>query len=177
MVAGELDNVDSLKAAFKGANVAFGATDFWQFMQDQGVAEQAKKEGRTPNEVAYDRELQHGKNIVDAAAANIDTLDRFVLSTLSPAEKLSGGKIKWNKHFDAKWAAVEYLKATYPDLAKKTSFVQLGLFATNWKSGAAPKKQDDGTFKASLPMSGDRKFGMVDPRADTGMYSPTKVDM
>ncbi len=142
MVAGDLNDVDSLKSAFSGANVIFGVTDFWQGANDPVNHEKAAKEGRTINEICYDIEVQQGKNIVDAAASTVDTLDRFVLSTLSHARKWSKGKITWNFHFDAKWAAVEYLRATYPELDKKTSLLQVALFMTNWKMGAtmAPQK-------------------------------------
>lgn len=113
--------------------------------------------------------MQQGKNIVDAAAATVDTLDRFVLCTLNSSKELSNGKITFNLHFDSKWEAVEYCKRTYPELWAKTSLLQLGVFVTNWKSGQmVPKKQEDGTYKMSLPMSGDAKFPIVDPNADTG---------
>jgi len=141
MVAGDLNDVDSLISAFKGANVIFGVTDFWQGTTDPANFERAAKEGRTINELCYDIEVQQGKNIVDAAALTVDTLDRFVLSTLSHARKWSNGKITWNFHFDAKWEAVEYLRATYPELNKKTSLVQVALFMTNWKMGEAMAPQ------------------------------------
>jgi len=59
-----------------------------------------------------------------------------VLSTLSPTKKLSGGKYTHNYHFDAKWEAVEYLRGKYPELEKKTSFLQVGLYMTNWNANA-----------------------------------------
>ncbi|KAF2180701.1 NAD(P)-binding protein [Zopfia rhizophila CBS 207.26] len=178
MVAGNLDDVESMKKAFKGANVIFGNTDFWQHMQNPANHERAEKEGRTPNEVAYDCEVEQGKKLVDAVAVNIDTLDRFVLSTLSDTKKWSNGKITFNLHFDAKWQAVEYLKEKYPELAKKTSFLQLGVFASNWKGGMpVPKKQEDGSYVVSLPMAGDAKFPMVDPRTDTGSFTKALVEI
>ena len=142
MVAGDLNDVETIKAAFKGANVIFGVTDFWQGSSNPSNQAKAKEQGRTINEVLYDIEVQQGKNIVDAAAATVDTLDRFVLSTLSHAAKWSQGKITFNLHFDAKWMAVDYLRATYPELAKKTSYVQIGFFAQNWQGGptTAPRK-------------------------------------
>jgi len=179
MVAADLNDVESLKAAFKGANVAFGVTDFWQSVKVPANHALAAKEGRTVNEVAYDIEVQQGKNIVDAAAATVNTLDRFVLSTLSHTAKWSKGTITFNLHFDAKWMAVDYLRATYPELAKKTSFLQVGLFATNWKSGPtmAPQKKGDGTYFLRIPMNGDAPIPMVDPRADTGHFTKALVDV
>lgn len=172
IVKAELDDVESLKAAFKGANVVFGNTDFWQFLQSPAVNEQAAKEGREPNFVAYDKELAQGKNLVDAVAANADTIDRFVLSTLNGANEFSKGKFKYNLHFDSKWETAKYLRAKYPDLAKKTSYLQCGTFASNWKMGmCVPRKQDDGTFKLEIPMGGDRKIPMLDVNSDTGIYA------
>lgn len=74
-------------------------------------------------------------NIVDAANATVHTLDRFVLSTLSATKKWSKGKYSHNYHFDAEWTAVEYVKAAYPELAKKSSYLQVGLYMTNWSAG------------------------------------------
>jgi hypothetical protein len=133
MVKGDAGDVAQLTAAFAGSNVIFGVTDFWGITRDPKIQEQAKAENVPVNTIAYDVEVQHGKNIVDAANATLDTLDRFVLSTLSLTKKWSGGKYAHNFHFDAKWMAVEYLKTTYPQLAEKTSYLQVGLYLTNWK--------------------------------------------
>jgi hypothetical protein len=169
VVPGNLDDPESLEEAFQGANVIFGGTDFWQHLNDPATHKLATEQQRTPNEVAYDREVAQAKAIIDAAATNIDTLDCFVLSTLSEARKWSGGLIKGNLHFDAKAEAKNYLKATYPELWAKTSLLQLGYYANNWKSfSGTPTKQEDGTFVVSLPISGGRKIPMTDPVADTG---------
>jgi hypothetical protein len=102
VVAGELGDVESLKKAFEGANVIFGFTDFWQHLTNPESHKLAAEQGRTPNEVAYDQEVAQGKAIVDAAAANVATLDKFILSTCSEARKWSHGTIRWVLHFDAK---------------------------------------------------------------------------
>ncbi|KAJ9667037.1 hypothetical protein H2201_002871 [Coniosporium apollinis] len=177
MVAGDLDNLESLQTAFKGANVIFGVTDFWQAIGNPKNHQKAAERGVTINEVAYEIEVQQGKNIVDAAAMTLNTLDRFVLSTLSHAKKWSGGKTQWNLHFDAKWAAVDYLKETYPELLKKTSLLQVALFMTNWQSGGAmaPQKQADGTYILSLPTKAHAKLPMVNPRVDVGPLTKALV--
>lgn len=147
----------------------FGTTDFWQHFHDPKAQEEAKSRGITVNEIAFEREVQQGKNIVDAAAATVDSLDAFVLCTLTDSSVISKGKYTFNLHFDSKWKAVEYLKEKYPELWKKTRLLQLGFFASNWKQGqAVPAKQDDGTFKLQMPMGGERKIPVVDPNADTG---------
>lgn len=134
-----MDDAALLKKAFAGSNVIFGVTDFWGVTRDPAVQERAKVSGTPLNVLAYQIEVQQGRNIVDAANATLDTLDRFVLSTLSATKKWSKGKYSNNFHFDAKWEAVEYLKGTYPALAEKTSYLQVALYLTNWKEfGAVP---------------------------------------
>lgn len=128
-----MDDVALLKKAFAGSHVIFGVSDFWAAVRDPAVQERTKSAGIPINRVAYDIEVQQGRNIVDAAAAALDTLDRFILSTLSPTKKCSKGKYSHVYHHDAKWEAVEYLRSTYPELDSKTSTLQLSLYMTNWK--------------------------------------------
>jgi hypothetical protein len=172
VVAGDLDDVSSMKKAFEGVDVVFGNTDFWGHFKDPRTHARAAKEERAANEVAFDLEVEQGKKMIDAVATTTSTLSHFILSTLSDTKGWSKGTITFNLHFDAKWAQVEYLKATYPELWKKTSLLQLGVFASNWKMpGAhAPVKQQDGSFKLRMAISGDTKFPMVDPNADTGTF-------
>ncbi|PNP59867.1 hypothetical protein FNYG_14810 [Fusarium nygamai] len=172
IVKGDLNDVASLKTAFAGSSVIFGVTDFWGILGDPTVQERAQATGRPVNVVAYDVEVQHGRNIVDAANATLDTLERFVLSTLSPAKKLSKGKYTHNFHFDSKWEAVEYLKATYPALGDKTSYLQMALYLTNWKDSPLfrPTKQPDGTYILSIPGNPDAPVAQVDAGSDTGKF-------
>ncbi|KAE8389589.1 hypothetical protein BDV23DRAFT_157039 [Aspergillus alliaceus] len=172
LVIADLNDAASLKTAFAGSTVIYGVTDFWGILADPKVQERAQAAGRPANVEAYEVEVQQGRNIVDAANATVDTLDRFVLSTLSSTKKWSKGKYTHNFHFDGKWEAVDYLKASYPALAKKTSFLQLALYMTNWKimPMGGPIKQSDGTFVLSIPADGDAPVPMVEPRHDTGNF-------
>jgi hypothetical protein len=122
-----------LKEAFAGSNVIFGNTDFWSVVFDPKAQALAASTNRPINEISYEAEAKQAHNIVDAANATIETLDRFVFSVLSHTKEWSQGKYTHNYHFDAKWEGVEYLKATYPALDKKTSYLQVGLYMTNWK--------------------------------------------
>jgi hypothetical protein len=183
LVAAELNDVSSLKKAFEGAAVVFGVTDFWQHIQDPANHAAAASRNITVNEIAYEKEVEQGRNVVDAAAATAG-LERFVLSTLTSSKKQSNGKIAFNLHFDAKWEAVEYCQSKYPELWEKTSLLQLGMFASNWKSGmGGPKKGEDGKFTMQLAMNADRKVPMVDANKDTGRFVqallvlPPKVNM
>ncbi|KAM0431588.1 hypothetical protein ACHAQK_010213 [Fusarium lateritium] len=172
IVKGDLNDLNSLKSAFAGSSVIFGVTDFWGIVRDPDVQKQAQEQGQQVNQRAYDVEVQQGRNIVDAANATVGTLDRFVLSTLSPTKKWSKGKYTHNYHFDAKWEAVEYSKATYSELAEKTSYLQVALYLTNWKGDLGkPSKQPDGSYLLAVPSDGDGKVAFVDAGHDTGAFT------
>ncbi|KAK6367975.1 hypothetical protein LTS17_010128 [Exophiala oligosperma] len=122
VVRADLDDPKSLDAAFFGAHAIFAVTDFWQFAQSPKTHELAAKEGITWNEAAYRLEVQHGFNIMDAAAracAGVTTaegedegdcvLERLVFSSLSGARRASKGKYSWVYHFDSKSRVVDYL--------------------------------------------------------------------
>lgn len=156
----DLDDVESLVAAFTGAHAIFGMTDFWQFVQMESTQKLAKDKGITWNEACYLQEVQQGKNIIDAAARVVRTaaqddhlgggevLERLVLSTLSDASKASKGKYTWVYHFDSKARFVDHLKdraqqtSAYRTLWDRTSYLQIGNYLDNWKKNPilAPKK-------------------------------------
>ncbi|KAF5583011.1 uncharacterized protein FSUBG_13251 [Fusarium subglutinans] len=173
LIEANINDAATLKSAFAGSSVMFGVTDFWTVVYDPKTQALAKSTGQTETEIAYEAEKQQARNIAEAAYATIETLDRLVFSTLSHTRKWSNGKYTHNLHFDAKWEGAEYLKATYPALDNKTSYLQVGLYVTNWKKGlhfARPTKQLDGTFKLSLPTDGDALVPLVEPRKDTVLW-------
>ncbi|KAI6747667.1 hypothetical protein HG530_015775 [Fusarium avenaceum] len=180
LVKADINDVDTLKSAFAGSNVIFSVTDFWAVVYDPKTQALAASTGQTETEIAYEAEKKQARNIACAAYATIDTLDRLVFSTLSHTRKWSDGKYTHNLHFDAKWEGVDHLKATYPALDKKTSYLQVGLYANNWKKGlhmARPTKQPDGTFRFSLPLDGDAPVPLVDARVDTGKFAKALVQV
>ena len=141
LVQADLNDMNSLKAAFEGANAIFGVTDFWQFVQHPTTFEIAKSKGITWNEACFLQEVQQGKNIVDAAASVADKgdLECLVFSSLSDVEKASKGKYTWAYHFTGKAAIVRYLQEKagespqYRSLFEKTSYVQIGNYLDNWE--------------------------------------------
>lgn len=140
VVEANLNDADSLKKAFQGANAVFGVTDFWTIFSDQSLPAKLKP-GQALIEAAAELEEQQGKNIFDAAAT-ISTIERLVFSTLANVKKLSGGKYTKAIHCDSKALAAEYGQQTYPELWSKTSLIQLGYYLTNMKEHlwTAPKK-------------------------------------
>jgi hypothetical protein len=179
LVAADLNDQASLDKAFEGANVIFANTDLWQFMSDPSTYTTAEATGKKPNQVAFDREVQQGKNAVDVAAKHVDTLERFIWSTLSDTKKWSKGEFTWNMHFDSKAAVEQYIKDAQPDLAAKTSYLQVGMYLQNWQLNPAlgPHKQPDGTFMLALPKAfEDYPAPLVDPSYDTGFFVQALVD-
>lgn len=139
-------------------------------MSNPHVIAEAERSGKQVNEIAFEREVQQGKNIVDAVSKHVSTLDRFILSTLSDSKRWSKGEILWNLHFDGKASIANYLKQTYPSLAEKTSYFQIGVYLSNWWSPLQrPEKQSDGTFVLHLAEGlGDEPIPWIHAQTDTG---------
>ena len=138
VVKADLNDRESLVAAFKGADAIFTTTDPWTAFFDPATRSLLKP-GQTINEYCYDVEVQQGKNVADVAAS-MEGLDRFIVSALCDVKKWSRGKYTSVYHFDSKARIVEYVKEKYPKLAEKMSVVQLGGYMNNWKTGLKPTK-------------------------------------
>ncbi|KAM5353191.1 hypothetical protein ACJZ2D_016914 [Fusarium nematophilum] len=170
MVAADQDDPESIVKAFQGANVIFSVTDFWNPMYNQYNYAKLRP-GQTIGQWCYELELKRGKSIAQAAAG-VDTLERFIFSSLPYIKKIAQRKYSHVYHFDAKAEIVLYIKESLPELAAKTSELQLGEFATNWKIWRMrrPNKQEDGSYTFLLPGSPDAAIGVVVPRKDTGHF-------
>ena len=130
IVAASLDDPASLVVAFKGAHTVFSVTDFWGPYFNPANTEKASDAGVAKNVWAGKYEEQQGKNVFDAAAKT-EGLQRLIFSGLSNATKWSKGKYPHVYHFDSKARAAEYGQATYPELWKKTSILQVGFYLSN----------------------------------------------
>lgn len=135
MVAGDFDNRTSLEAAFRDATAIFSVTDFWQSFMDPSLRGRSAETGEKIGILARDREAQQNKNIIDAAA-NVETLERFVYSSLPNTSKLSRGKYSHVYHFDGKGIAEEYGRNTYPKLWAKTNVLYAGYYLENYFDAA-----------------------------------------
>lgn len=136
VIKADLDDISSLKSAFDGANLIFSVTDYWEPFFRPDYRQKAAEAGILCTRYAYDVELQQGKNIADAAAQTVDTLDEngLIASTLSHAAKCSDGKFQELYHFDAKADVFpNYVQEKYPKLADKLSCVQTGYFMSSYK--------------------------------------------
>ncbi|KAK3485363.1 NAD(P)-binding protein [Neurospora hispaniola] len=175
MVTAELDDPKTLDAAFAGANIIFSVTQYWEpfFRPDSRV--KAQELGITCRRYAYDVEYRQGKNIADAAAKVVDTLEDngFLVSTLSHARKCSGGKFTDLYHFDSKADIFpDYVRENYPALAAKMSCVQTGYFMTSHAilPNSYFQKQADGSFHMRLPCSPNTLIPHLDVNGDIGNF-------
>lgn len=192
IVAGNLDDVQSLISAFAGANLIFSVTNYWEPFFRPDCREKADALGISCRKYAYDVELQQGKNIVDAAMTTVDTLDNngFIASTLSHAGICTKGKFTELYHFDAKADVFPRYAETYPNLATRISYIQTGYFTSSYKILPAAylgkvgspalnllignetdlMKQQDGSFHMRFPTSPDVAIPHLAVNADMGNF-------
>ncbi|KAM0347752.1 hypothetical protein ACHAPU_004767 [Fusarium lateritium] len=168
VVKADLEDPSTLTAAFEGAHAVFAVSDFWGLYYDQSNRSKTKP-GQALNDWASQHEEQQLKNVIDAAA-KIPTLERFVLSSLSNAEKWSKGKYTRVYHFDGKARAAEYIPKAHPDLWTKTSIFQAGLFLSNFINLPVnqPIKKADGVVQFITALNPDNKFPFIAADEDSG---------
>src|SRR6187401_3561235 len=135
VVAGNLDDVESLKKAFAGAYGVFAVTNFWEHFSGE-------------------KEIAQAKNIAEAAKAA--GVKHVIWSTLEDTRKLMAaddtrmpmlqGKYRV-PHFDAKADA----NAAFSGLP--TTFLVTSFYWDNfYLFGLAPKKDDKGVYSWTFPM-------------------------
>jgi hypothetical protein len=130
VVTADLNDRESLEAAFDGAHAIFIVSDFWGIYGDPANASKPA-DGESLNLWAARTEKQQLINAIDAAS-KVSSLERLILSSLPNCSKWSGGKYTHVYHFDFKAQAAEYAEASYPDLWAKTSVFQPGWFLSNY---------------------------------------------
>jgi hypothetical protein len=136
MVQCNLHDPKSLRNVFKGANLVFSITDFWAPFFDPTNRARAKEQGKSIGQLAYELELEQGKNIADAVAREVEGLDEvgFIASTLCSPRKVSKGRYTELWHFESKAEAFPtYVEDEYAALARKTSYLHTGYFFTSWR--------------------------------------------
>ncbi|KAK0763282.1 hypothetical protein N5P37_004269 [Trichoderma harzianum] len=175
IVKGDLDDTDSLRAAFQGANAIFANTDFFGHMFDGTHGPD------TALQYAFEREVEQGMNVAHAASdpGVLKTLEHFVYSSLSDASRCSGGKYTTVYHFDSKARTMDLIKRQCPELTKCMSALQMGHYVTNWKAvpAMAPNRQPGGTYLTRRPFSGDLQMPFVVPDKDTGAFVKALLDV
>jgi len=135
VVFGDLNNVQSLKDAFKNAYGVFVVTNFWEGID----------------------EIAQGKNAVDAAKAV--GISHFVWSTLPDVESISNGEFDV-PHFTRKAKVDDLVRSAG---FKYYTFVQPPFYFQNFIHLMAPQPKQDGTTGWTLPINPTKKaFHMAD---------------
>jgi uncharacterized protein YbjT (DUF2867 family) len=128
IVAGDLDDRDSLLAAMKDCYGVFGVTNFWEH---------------------FEREFRQGQNLIDAVAAS--RISHFIYSGLPGYLELTGGQFPV-PHCDIKAALENYTRS----LELPASFVHIAFYFENFFSFFPPQKKDDGCFYFGFPQGNTR---------------------
>ena len=142
VVEADLDNVNSLEAAFSGVYGAFCVTNFWEHFSPE-------------------KELQQASNL--ATAAKSENVEHVIWSTLEDTRKwipldddrmpTLQGKYKV-PHFDAKGEA----DSLFTEAGVPVTFLQTSFYWENFiYFGLGPQRGPDGSLNIGFPM-GDKKL-------------------
>jgi uncharacterized protein YbjT (DUF2867 family) len=123
VVKGELDDRASLRCALKGVYGVYGVTNYWEH---------------------FDREAEHGRNLINAVAGA--EVEHFVFSSLPAVSKTSGGELRV-PHFDQKHELEQYAKS----LGIPSTFVHVAFYYENFFSFFPPRKNGDGAYHFGFP--------------------------
>lgn len=142
LVQGDVDDVESLKRAFKGAYGVYGVTFFWAHFSPEKETAQGKDIARA----AKDANVQH---VIWSTFE--DTRKKVPLSDNRMPTLMGKYKVP---HFDSKAEADE----TFRQLGVPTTFLYTSFY---WENliyfGMGPKKGPDGKLAITMPM-GDKKL-------------------
>lgn len=119
VVEADINNIESLRAAFAGSHAIFAATNFFEALPTLGI------------EKSMEIETRLGSNLADAAAAT-ESLEHYVWSTLPNSRKNTGGKVVV-PYYESKNRVDDHIKTKHPELLRKTTFLWLGWYAGNMK--------------------------------------------
>lgn len=129
---GDLADKNSLLDAMENCYGVFGVTNYWEH---------------------FDKELEHGKNLVDAVGET--NIEHFVLSALPSADKLSKGELEV-PHFELKAKIEEYCRSK----RIPATYLHVAFYFENFLSYFPPTKMEDGSFGFGFPQ-GDTPLATV----------------
>ncbi|GAB2832025.1 NmrA/HSCARG family protein [Ferruginibacter profundus] len=142
VITGDMNDIESLKAAMQDCYGVYGVTNFWEH---------------------FESEYQQGKNLVDAVKAT--GISHFVFHTLPDYNKLSSGKFP-TPHCDIKAALQEYTKL----LGIPATFLQVAFYYENFLNFFPLQKAADGTYYFGFPQ-GKTRLAMVSVEDIGGMVA------
>lgn len=146
VVAGDVDDVKSLKKAFEGAHGAFCVTFFWAHMKPEKELSQARNMAQAAKDAGVDHviwsTLEDTRTFVPLSDERMPTLM---------------GKYKV-PHLDAKGEA----NAIFTELGVPTTFLVTSFYWDNLiHFGMGPKKGADGKLAITLPMGKKKLAGIA----------------
>jgi uncharacterized protein YbjT (DUF2867 family) len=144
VVQADLDDVESLKAAFDGAYGAFCVTNFWEHFSGAKEIEQAQNLA----EAARAAGVQH------VVWSTLEDTRDYLPTGDSRMPRLQGGYAV--PHFDAKAEADPFF-ADLPTTYLRASFFWDNLYAF----GLGPTKGDDGSYGVTFPMGDSPMAGIA----------------
>ncbi|KAF9152574.1 hypothetical protein BG015_005061 [Linnemannia schmuckeri] len=150
VVKGDMDGIDSLKQAMRGAYTVFAAT--FTIYNDQ----------------IETRERAQGRALGDAAVA--EGVQYLIFSTLPHTNKISDG-VYTVPAFDVKAATEQYIRG----LPLDSAFFSPGSFMQNYLDISAPYLVGDGTYAFSNIVSPQAPFPLIDVLDNTGNKATGKV--
>ncbi|KAI1322453.1 hypothetical protein F5Y16DRAFT_386592 [Xylariaceae sp. FL0255] len=170
MIQADMSIPSTLPPALAGAHAIFLNTDFWETWRP--LMAEGKTDPVEVSKTAYEREVENGKNVTDAAEES-EPLERFVYSALPSLKSFSGadgkGKESRSYHPEAKAAIVRYIEEEKPALAKKLSLLYAGAYPDN--ALLAPKLDPRvGKHVAGSPCAPTVKMNVLDPSTATGPF-------
>ena len=146
VVRADLDDVESLVSAFAGAYGAFCVTNFWEHLDPEREATQARNQAQA----AARARLRH---VVWSTLE--DTRERVPVSDPRMPTLMGNYKVP---HFDAKGAS----DAVFRELDVPTTFLRTSFYWDNFiQFGMEPKRGEDGVLVLSLPMGDKRLSGIA----------------
>jgi len=141
VVGADINDVDSLRAAFEGAHGVFAVSNFTGTGSD---------------------EVTQGRNAVEAASRA--GVRHFIWSTLPNVEELSGGKFDV-PHFTNKAKVDELVRAAG---FEEYTFVEAPFYFENFLTVLAPQPIQDGSTGWALPIPADARVIHAGSIADLG---------
>ncbi|MEJ8646382.1 NmrA/HSCARG family protein [Streptomyces sp. MS1.HAVA.3] len=144
VVRADLDDEDSLVAAFEGAYGAFLVTNFWEDMD----AAHEKAQAAALSRAASHAGVQHAIWSTLEDTRECIPLDDDRMPTLQGSYKVP--------HFDGKAEADQY----FTDDGVPTTFLRTTFFWENLFGAFAPQRAEDGTFELNFPMGDKRLSGI-----------------
>ncbi len=125
VIAGDLNDRASLRAAMAGCDAVFAVTNWWELFD-------------SPKEIAQ------GRNLVDAAVET--EIPRFMFSTLPSAKNISGGKIEV-PHLDSKSEIEQYARSR----GLNAVYFNVAFYFENLINFQMLQRQPDGTLSFGFP--------------------------